>query len=177
MSQFANIRIKEFANIFIKLSEKHQKPSRIFFFNGFLIGYPRNNAYFAGWKEANSITNIETTLEEHPLQLMMEFQDSSNVVIECDGVTLVTITPTKVLFGDGTDYFQIPTDASVVLCTIFIDKDHNLCVICESQEAKFDRYHGCYRNDVPLTAMTLNPEKQDIVYFRSLHSLDSKQGK
>ena len=108
---------------------------------------------------------------------MMEFQDSSKVVIECYGVKLVTITPTKVLFGDGTDYFQISTDVSVVLCTIFIDKDDNLCVICESQEAKFDRYHGCYTNDAPLTEMTLNPENQDIVYFRSLHSLDSKQGK
>ena len=107
----------------------------------------------------------------------MEFQHSSNVVIECDGVKLVTINPTKVLFGDGASSFPIPSDVSVVLCTIFIDKDDNLCVICESQEAKFDRYHGCYTNDVPLTAMSLNPENQDIVYYHTLHSLDSSLGR
>ena len=108
---------------------------------------------------------------------MLEFQNSSNVVIECDGVKLVTITPTTVLFGDGANSFSIPPDVSVVLCTIFIDKDDNLCVICESQEAKFTQYHGCHTNDVPLTAMTLYPENQDILYYRILDSLNPKYGK
>ena len=107
------------------------------------------NSYFIGWKEANSTT--KTTFEEHPLQLIMEFKDSSNVTIKCDGVKLVTITPTKVLFGDDTNSFSIPTDVIVVLCTIFSDKEDNLCVICESQEATFARYNGCFTNDVPLT--------------------------
>ena len=107
---------------------------------------------------------------------MMEFKDSSKVVIDCDGVNLVTITPKKVLFGDGTNSFSIPTDVSVVLCTIFMNKDDNLCVICESQEAMFDRYNGCYKNDVPLTTMSLNSDNLDIVYYRTLHSLDLKYG-
>ena len=109
----------------------------------------------------------------------MEFKNSSNVVIKCDGVKLVTITPTKVLFGDGASSFSIPTDVSVVLCTIFINKDDNLCVICESQEAWFTRYYGCYKNDVPLTtlSLTLSSDNPDIAYYRTLYSLDSKHGR
>ena len=108
---------------------------------------------------------------------MMEFKDSSNVDIKCDGINLVTITPTKVLFGNGTTSFSISTDVSVVLCTIFINKDDDLCVVCESQVAKFARYNGCYKNGVPLTTMSFNPDNQDIVYYRTLHSLDFKYGK
>ena len=108
---------------------------------------------------------------------MMEFKDSSNVDIKCDGINLVTITPTKVLFGDATNSFSIPNDVSVVLCTIFINKDDNLCVICENQEAMFTRYNGCYEIDVPLTTLSLNPEYQYNVYYRRLCSLDSRYRK
>ena len=147
-----------------------------------LAGYPRNNAYFPGWKEAsrNNITDTMTTLEEYPLQLMMEFDDDINVyvVIKCDGVRLLTINAKKyVLFGESDNYLIIASDVSVVLCTIFIDKDDNLCVICESQEAKFSRYTECYQNYVPLTVMSLDPGNQDNVYYRTLHSLNSKQRK
>ena len=153
------------------------RPPVFFGYNKSMLEIEAGKSYFTGWKEANSTTKTETTLEEHPLQLMMEFKESTSVIIKCDGANLVTITRTKVLFGDGTNSFSIPTDVSVVLCTIFIDKDDNLCVICESQEASFKRYNGCYKNDVPLRTMSFNPENQDNVYYRTLHSLDTKQGK
>ena len=107
---------------------------------------------------------------------MMEFKDL-NIVLKCDGVNLVTITLTKVLFGNGTLSFYIPTYVSVALCTIFINKTDNLCIICENQQAKFARFKGCYKNDVPLTTMSVNPDNLDVVYYRTLHSLDFKYGR